>query len=124
MKKLIDYKVSLVLVLVVVAIVLGGGSAKADFTFGEPTHLEAPINTSYFDYDACLSTDGLSLFFGSRRPGGSGDTDIWLATRPTKNDPWDTPVNLGPKVNSPYHDTDPSLSADGLSVYFCSNRPV
>jgi len=35
---------------------------------------------------------------------------------------WSAPVNLG-TVNSPQSDNHPGLSADGLSLYFHSNRP-
>jgi len=34
-----------------------------------------------------------------------------------------TPTNLGPTVNSSARDGRPSISADGLSLYFISNRP-
>jgi len=37
--------------------------------------------------------------------------------------PWGAPVNLGPVVNSAYNDQHPSISKDGLSLYFVSNRP-
>ena len=33
-----------------------------------------------------------------------------------------TPTNLGPPVNSPADDWDPSISADGLLLLFGSNR--
>jgi Tol biopolymer transport system component len=36
---------------------------------------------------------------------------------------WSAPVNLGPAINSPANDFTPTLSKDGLSVYFSSNRP-
>ncbi len=36
---------------------------------------------------------------------------------------WSTPVNLGPTINSASDDALPSLSKDGLSLYFTSNRP-
>src|SRR6516225_10221272 len=37
--------------------------------------------------------------------------------------PWSTPVNLGPVVNSPFHEWCPSISKDGLSLYITSTRP-
>jgi hypothetical protein len=52
-----------------------------------------------------------------------GDNDLWLATRPTTNDPWGEPVNLGPTVNGPARDAGPSLSIDGRTLYFNSDRP-
>jgi hypothetical protein len=37
--------------------------------------------------------------------------------------PWTEPANLGPKVNSSAWETEPTLSHDGLTLYFTSNRP-
>jgi Tol biopolymer transport system component/phosphohistidine phosphatase SixA len=81
------------------------------------------INTSYRDSGPDISADGLTLFFNSDRPGGSGESDIWVATRTTKSDPWGTPVNLGPNVNSSSYDAYPSVSSDGLTLFMQSNRP-
>ncbi|MFB0556216.1 MAG: LamG-like jellyroll fold domain-containing protein [Phycisphaerae bacterium] len=120
MKLVNGLETKLVLVVFVTAVVISGGRLRADFTFGEPTNLGPTVNSSAGDWDPDISADGLSLFFGSNRPGGE---DIWVATRPTQNDPWDTPVNLGPTVNGSSDETDPSLSADGLSLFFRSNRP-
>jgi Tol biopolymer transport system component len=36
---------------------------------------------------------------------------------------WAAPVNLGPAINSSANDQNASLSRDGLSLYFVSNRP-
>ena len=58
MKWLDGYRMKLVLVGVVAAIVLGGGNANADFIFGEPTNLGSSINSPYVDVTACISSDG------------------------------------------------------------------
>ncbi len=97
--------------------------AKADFTFSEPTNLGSPVNSLSYDYDSCISADGLLLLFGSSRTSGSGGADLWMATRTTINDPWGESVNLSPTVNTPNDDTDPSLSTDGLFLFICSDRP-
>jgi len=91
---------------------------KADFFFGEPQNMGQAINSPSSDYSACTSTDGLELYFCSERPGGFGAGDIWISTRKSVNDPWDPPSNLGSTVNSPYSDSYPSLSSDGLTLYF------
>ena len=70
-----------------------------------------------------LSADGLTLFFNSDRPGGSGSYDLWVTTRRTTSDPWGPPANLGPIVNSPAVEWCASISADGSTLYFCSDRP-
>jgi Tol biopolymer transport system component len=71
----------------------------------------------------CISADGLELYFCSGRPGGQGGSDLYMSTRPTKNDPWGQAVNLGPKVNSSNNDGVPVISPDGLELYFTSDRP-
>ena len=113
---------TIVLVLVL-ALGLAAEVANADFTFGTPTNLGPTVNSSDNDYDPSISADGLSLFFNSYRPGGSGGGDTWVTTRKTTDDPWVNPVNLGPTVNSSSHDNAPSISSDGLSLYFSSDRP-
>jgi OOP family OmpA-OmpF porin len=124
MKRLNDYRMVLVLVGFVTAIMLGSGHAKADFTFGEPTNLGPSINTSVNDWAPCISADGLSLYFTSARPGGYGGTymgfDIWVATRETTEDDWSTAVNVGLPVNSAVDETQPCISSDGLSLFFDS----
>jgi len=113
-------KISLILVL---ALGLIASVANADFTFGTPTNLGPTVNSSSSDQGPSISADGLELYFASRRSGGQGSTDLWVATRPTASDPWGEPVNLGPTVNSSAPEWAPSISADGLSLYFNSPRP-
>jgi WD40 repeat protein len=36
---------------------------------------------------------------------------------------WSAPVNLGATINSSFNETAPTLSKNGLSLYFTSNRP-
>jgi len=111
--------ISLVLVL---ALALAAEFANADFTFGTPTNLGPTVNRSSWDNAPNISADGLSLFFHSDRGGGSGSYDLWVTTRATKAEPWGTPVNLGPTVNTSAVDDCPSISADGLTLFFHSNR--
>ena len=81
------------------------------------------INTSSGDDPECFSSDGLELYLGSDRPGGYGGWDIWVARRPTINDDWGEPTNLGPPVNTSQKEVCASISADGLELYFSSDRP-
>jgi len=86
-------------------------------------NLGPPVNTSYGDAAPSISSDGLSLFFSSGRPGGHGGLDLWVSRRPSLDDDWGTPENLGPTVNSDQFDSFPCISQDGLSLYFYSERP-
>ena len=122
MKWLNYVNIRLVLVVFVVAIVIGGGNVYADFTFGTPTNLGPIVNSSSSDWSPSISADGLSLYFNSNRPGGYGNHDLWVATRPTIYDPWGEPENLGSMVNSSVWEAYPSISPDGLSLFFESPR--
>jgi hypothetical protein len=47
---------------------------------------------------------------------------MWMTRRATRSDPWQAPVNLGPKVNSSAHDGAPRLSPDGRMLYIWTSR--
>jgi hypothetical protein len=83
----------------------------------------APVNSSVQENQPTLSPDELSLYFASPRPGGLGGNDIWVSRRASVASPWQTPVNLGASVNSPGNDQGPTLSIDGLLLFFHSDRP-
>jgi hypothetical protein len=93
----------------------------ADFTFGEPVKFGPAITGN--DAIDCISYDGLEIYFESTRPGGQGGYDLWVSKRESKDDAWNPPENLGPAVNSPNMDVLASISADGLTLYLCSDRP-
>ena len=116
----------IVLLAFVAAIVVSGGNAKADFTFGEPTNLGTPVNSIYDECLPNISADGLSLYFDgylNNRPGGEGGADIWLSTRDTVQDAWGAPTSLAPPINTSADDGSTYISADGLMLYFASNQP-
>jgi beta-lactamase regulating signal transducer with metallopeptidase domain len=98
--------------------------ASTEDDWGNPVNLGSPVNSSSFELCPCLSSDGLTLYFSSLRPGGYGGDDLYAVTRATKEDDWSNLVNLGPVVNSSDYDFGTSLTADGLELYFASyNRP-
>jgi len=92
--------------------------ANADFTFGKPQNLGSVINSAFNDVTANISADGLELYFASDRPRGDHQDDIWVAKRLSVSEPWGPPVNLGAPVNSGYTEIYPSISSDGLTLYF------
>ena len=117
-------RMRLVVVGVVAGMVLGVGSAKADFTFGEPKKLSPTVNSGGCPkLGPCISADGLELYFASNLHGGYGSLDLWVATRETIEHEWGEPNNLGELVNTVEEDDNASLSADGLELYFNSLRP-
>jgi hypothetical protein len=113
-----EFMVELLLVIFVAAIVLGGESAKAEFIWGAAVNLGPNVNSSSNDAGASISADGLTLYFSSNRPGGAGGYDLWCTTRATINDDWGPAENLGQPPNSQYSYWEPSISSDGLTLYF------
>jgi serine/threonine protein kinase/Tol biopolymer transport system component len=94
--------------------------ATKDDDWGTPVNLGSPVNGPFWDQRPCISANGRMLFFCSLRSGG---WDIWVTTRATTDDSWDTPVSLGSPVNSPALDIAPNMSLDGRSLFFGSDRP-
>jgi len=123
MKRQSNYAVPTGWLEVIVSIMACAGTVNADFTFGDLVNLGPVVNSEYDDQLPSISADGLELYFMSRRPGGVGDWDIWVARRETTHDPWEEPANLGPVVNSSGEDWAPCISADGLELYFEAKRP-
>jgi hypothetical protein len=104
------------------------GNLAADYTshfstWSEPENLGSVINTTFNEQGPTLSNDELSLYFGSDQPGGIGGFDIWVSHRACKDCAWETPVNLGPGVNTSSDETGPGLSVDGHLLFFRSTRP-
>ncbi|RZK41684.1 MAG: hypothetical protein EOO90_10030 [Pedobacter sp.] len=98
-------------------------SNKKDGKWQKSQALSPNINTPTFNEGAqSISPDGKYLFFtGCNRPDGYGRCDIYLS-RKEGND-WGKPINLGPTINSEYWESQPSISPDGNTLYFVSNRP-
>jgi len=103
--------------------------ATRDDDWSASINLGPTINTSGNDGTPSISSDELELYFSSlNRAGGHGGDDIWVSTRETKDSEWRTPVNLSPIVNSGREELWPTLSSDGLSLFFScgllgSSRP-
>ena len=87
-----------------------------------PMNLGPTVNSSVDQCYLSISADELELYFSSNRSGGYGAYDLWVTTRETIYDPWNTPVNLGSTLNSSAYEVDPSISADGRILFFASDR--
>ena len=81
-----------------------------------------PLNTFDNEGAQSISSDGKSMFFTAcNRPSGKGSCDIYFS-RKVKNS-WTKPQNLGSPINTRHFESQPSISADGKTLYFSSNRP-
>jgi len=80
------------------------------------------INSEFNEGSACLSLDGKFLFFSRcNAPNSLGNCDLYVATLKADST-WGDVKNLGPNINSTGWDSHPSLSHDGDTVFFASNR--
>jgi len=89
--------------------------------WGVPESLSKNINTNLNEGTCTISADGRKLIFTScvgRQ--GYGSCDLYESLR--IGEEWTKPRNLGPNVNSPEWESQPSLSADGRTLYFVSDR--
>jgi len=101
--------------------------ASVDAEWGTPTNLGNDVNGSAAETSPCIAMDGLELYFSDHidsipRTGGLGNADLWVARRPNTRSAWGKPVNLGSVVNSIQVEVNPTLSADGLILFFGSAR--
>lgn len=93
---------------------------NADGSFAAPAKIEE-LSTTADDRMPNVSPNGLEMVYVSTRtdlPGALGGFDVYATTRNSVTDPWSTPVNLGPSVNTATSESRPSLSADGDRLYF------
>lgn len=84
--------------------------------------LPPPLNTTLNEGAHCLTSDGKTIFFTAcYRNSSLGGCDLYFSTlTPTG---WSIPTNLGDKINTQHWETQPSISYDGSTLYFVSNRP-
>jgi len=88
----------------------------------EPTPLSANINTNDNEGTASISADGKVIVFTAcnRKSDGLGSCDLYISYK--KDNEWTKPENMGPTINSAAWESQPSLTADGKTIYFASGR--
>ena len=93
----------------------------ANGNWSVPEALSENINSDFNEGTCTISADSRILIFTScfgRR--GFGSCDLFMSHR--IGDDWSEPENLGGSINSKAWESQPSLSADGRTLYFVSNR--
>lgn len=88
--------------------------------WGTPENLGSPVNSSKWESQPSISSDGKTLYFVSNRAGGLGGMDIWV-TQLAPNGEWSVPRNLGDVINTPYSEETPFIHPDGKTLYFTSD---
>jgi Tol biopolymer transport system component len=79
------------------------------------------VNSERLEHLPRLTPDGLTLMFVSGRSSPNQFSNIWQARRASVLAPWEEAVEL-PGVNTDVREEGFWLSADGLTLFFASNR--
>lgn len=87
--------------------------------WGTPRRLPAPVNSAASELLPRLDAQG-RLWFGSARPGGHGQGDIYVAT-PGASGTWRV-ENAGPPLSSPANEYEAEPSRDGRTVVVVADR--
>ena len=92
-------------------------SRSPDGTYTAASNVGAPINSVHWEFNPAIAADGQTLVFTSlNRPGGRGLGDLYQSRR--VSGAWEEPRPLEAQVNTPDDEFHPSLSPDGLILYF------
>jgi len=90
---------------------------RDDGSFDEPVNLGPPVNTEHSEGDTYVAPDESWLVVTSRRPGGPGGGDLFVAFRDADG-AWSEPQPLPPPINSEMLDYCPMGTPDGRSLFF------
>jgi outer membrane protein OmpA-like peptidoglycan-associated protein len=90
---------------------------KPDGTWGAAQKLFSLINTSSNEATIGLSPDGQKVYIYKDDNGG----DLYYST--LTGEVWSGITSFGEEINSPYWETHITVSADGNSLFFSSDRP-
>jgi hypothetical protein len=89
-------------------------------TFQKAEKLSASVNSKDDESGACLTPDGLTLYFASNRKGGKGGKDLYMSKK-LPNGEWGTAVNMGNDINSAGDEDNPTLSPDGKTLFYSTD---
>ncbi|MEI6049521.1 MAG: OmpA family protein [Bacteroidota bacterium] len=97
-------------------------SCFSDNSWQKAINAGPPLNTRQNEGAQSLSSNGSYMFFTAcDRPGGLGSCDLYFST--FFDGSWSEPSNLRSPVNTPNWESQPSISADGRTLFFSSSRP-
>ncbi len=80
-------------------------------------------DTAYNYMHPAVSSDELTIYFTSDRPGGEGDYDLWKATRSSIDEPFGNVTNLGKLINTEGKEEFPTLRTDTRLYYSSDGLP-
>jgi Tol biopolymer transport system component len=104
-----------------VAILLFLTAVASSGDWQDPVNLGSNVNSSGIDFHPTVNEERTYLIFASDRPGGEGLWDLWRIDY--SGDAWQTPVNLGPNVNTTNRESTPFLAENDTKLFLASQDP-
>ena len=96
-------------------------SEKIGDEWQEPKNLGANVNSSFWDSQPCIASDGRTLFFVSNRKGGVGKSDIYFSYL-KDNGEWTKAKNCGTTINTVGDEISPFVHQSNTVLYFASDE--
>ncbi len=94
-------------------------SKRTDNGWTDPEKMNSPVSSSSIEFEVSVSENN-TLFFSSKRPGTSGELDIYYSK--FEDGEYKTTVNMGKPVNSVRGDDCPFIARDESYLIFASDR--
>lgn len=92
-------------------------SSADEINWKEPVKLPAMVNNRLNHLRGFgISPDGKQIFITSTKGGGVGGYDLYISDQ--RGAYWSDPVPFGIPVNSKANEASPSMTADGMQIYF------
>ena len=93
-----------------------------DRAWSKARSLPGNVNTKNNEGAQTISGDGQYMVLAAcNRSDGMGECDLYFSKK--IDGKWTSPTNMGYIVNSAFYESQPSLSADGQTLYFVGYRP-
>ena len=94
-------------------------SSKSDNKWQYAKNIGPPVNIIYHSSNLAISADGSQLYLYKSQNGG----DIFLSEK-NPDGTWTEPIALNENINSTFSENSVSISPDGNTLYFSSDRPI
>ncbi len=91
-------------------------------TWNKSENIGSPINTEFHDANLSISPDGNQIFIYKNQLNETKSGDIYVSTKKS-DDTWGKPKSIDDEnVNSTYFESSASITSDGNTLYFVSER--
>lgn len=90
------------------------------YSWSVPANTGGPVNSTYWESQPSLASDGRSLYFVSNR---NNNYDIWVSKMDDRGQ-WSEPLELGEQINTAGYEGSVFIHPDNQTLYFSSDGHV